>query len=175
MRQTLATQLKSEQAARMLDAVQPRVNALMLEQMSWARLKPGFARIYAEAFSQEEVDGLIAFYQGPIGSALISKTPQLMQRSIQMMQERMAPMLQQVAQITKEEIEKERVAAACATEKRIHFAAARRSARPGAAQAIRCGACNLAEPRSARHDPSLAIGPGHALSIARSSCSSSSR
>ncbi len=81
MRQMLTAQLRSDQAARMLDAVQPRVNALVLEQMSWARLKPAFARIYAETFSQEEVDGLIAFYQGPIGSALISKTPQLMQRS----------------------------------------------------------------------------------------------
>jgi hypothetical protein len=108
MRQTLTAQLRSDQAARMLDAVRPRVDALVLEQMSWARLKPAFARIYAETFNQEEVDGLIAFYQGPIGSALISKTPQLMQRSIQLMQERMGPMLQQVVQITKEEIEKER-------------------------------------------------------------------
>jgi len=108
MRQTLGTQLKSEEAARLFDAVQPRVNALLLEQLSWARLKPAFARIYGETFSQEEVDGLIAFYQGPVGTALIAKTPQLMQRSIQLMQERMAPMLQRVAEVTKEEIEKER-------------------------------------------------------------------
>jgi uncharacterized protein len=108
MRQTLATQLKSEEAARLFDAVQPRVNALLLEQLSWARLKPAFARIYGETFSQEEIDGLIVFYQGPVGSALISKTPQLMQRSIQLMQERMAPMMQKIAEVTKEEIEKER-------------------------------------------------------------------
>jgi hypothetical protein len=108
MRQTLAAQLKSDEAARLFDAVQPRVNAVVLEQMSWARLKPAFARIYAETFSQEEIDGLIAFYQGPFGAALISKAPQLMQRSMQMMQERMGPMLQQVVQVTKEEIEKER-------------------------------------------------------------------
>jgi uncharacterized protein len=108
MRQTLATQMKPEEAARMSDAIQPRVNALVLEQLSWARLKPGFAQIYAETFSQQEIDGLIAFYQGPIGSALIRNTPQLMQRSMQMVQQRMGPMLQQVMQVTKEEIEKER-------------------------------------------------------------------
>jgi hypothetical protein len=108
MRQTLAAQLRSDEAARMFDAVQARVNAVVLEQMSWARLKPDFARIYGETFSQEEIDGLIAFYRGPFGSALINKAPQLMQRSMQMMQERMAPMLQQVVQITKEEIAKER-------------------------------------------------------------------
>ena len=71
-------------------------------------LKPDFARIYAETYSQDEIDGLIAFYGGPLGAALISKMPQLLNRSIQLMQERMAPMLQQVAQVTKEEIEKER-------------------------------------------------------------------
>ena len=108
MRQTLATQLKSEEAARIYDAVQARVNAVILEQLGWARLKPGFARIYAEAFSQEEVDGLIAFYQGPYGAALVRQTPQLMERSTRMMQERMGPLLQQVAQVTKEEIAKER-------------------------------------------------------------------
>jgi len=108
MRQTLAAQLKSEEAARLFDAVQPRINALLIEQLSWARLKPDFARIYAETFSQDEIDGLIAFYQGPFGTALISRTPQLMQRSIQLMQQRMAPLLQQAAQLTKEEIEKER-------------------------------------------------------------------
>jgi hypothetical protein len=108
MRQTLATQLKSDEAARLFDAVLPRVNALLLEQLSWARLKPDFARIYAETYSQDEIDGLIAFYGGPLGAALISKMPQLLNRSIQLMQERMGPMLQQVAQVTKEEIEKER-------------------------------------------------------------------
>lgn len=108
MRQTLATQLKSDDAARLFDAVLPRVNALLLEQLSWARLKPDFARIYAETYSQDEIDGLIAFYGGPLGAALISKMPQLLNRSIQLMQVRMAPMLQLVAQVTKEEIEKER-------------------------------------------------------------------
>ena len=108
MRQTLATQMRPEEAARIYDAVQARVNAVVLEQLSWARLKPGFTRIYAEAFSQEEVDGLIAFYQGPLGAALIRKTPLLIQRSMQMMQQSMGPMLQQVVQVTREEIEKER-------------------------------------------------------------------
>ncbi len=108
MRQVLATQLKSDEAARLFDAVLPRVQALLLEQMSWARMKPAFARIYAETFSQDEINGLIVFYQGPFGAALLNKAPQLMQRSLQLMQERMAPLLQQVAQVTKEEIDKER-------------------------------------------------------------------
>ena len=37
----------------------------------------------AIAITQQEIDGLIAFYQGPVGSALVNKLPQLSQRSMQ--------------------------------------------------------------------------------------------
>ena len=52
------------------------------------------------------------FYEGPIGSALVNKLPQLSQRSIQMMQQRMGPVMQKVMQVAKEEVEKERAKSA---------------------------------------------------------------
>ena len=108
MKQSLAGQMRSEEAQRMFDTVMPKVNAIIRDELSWARLKPDFAAIYGETFSQQEIDGLIAFYQGPIGTALVNKTPQLAQRSMQMMQQRMGPVMQKVMQITKDEVEKER-------------------------------------------------------------------
>jgi hypothetical protein len=108
MKQSLGAQLKSDEAQRMFDAVMPRVNAVIREELSWARLKPDFAAIYAETFTQQEIDGLIAFYQGPVGSVLVAKQPQLSQRSMQLMQQRMGPMMQKVMQVTKDEVEKER-------------------------------------------------------------------
>jgi hypothetical protein len=108
MKQSLGSQMKSEDAQRMFDTVMPRVNAVIRDELSWARLKPDFATIYAETFTQQEIDGLIAFYQGPIGSALVAKTPQLAQRSMQLMQQRMGPVMQKVMQVTKEEVDKER-------------------------------------------------------------------
>ena len=108
MKQSLGAQMKSEEAQRMYDTVMPRVNAVIREELSWARLKPDFAAIYAETFSQQEIDGLVAFYQGPVGSALVAKMPQLAQRSTQLMQQRMGPLMQKVMQVTKEEVEKER-------------------------------------------------------------------
>ena len=111
MKQSLGAQMKSEEAQRMYDTVMPRVNAVIREELSWARLKPDFAAIYAETFSQQEIDGLVAFYQGPVGSALVAKMPQLAQRSTQLMQQRMGPLMQKVMQVTKEEVEKERARA----------------------------------------------------------------
>lgn len=108
MRQALGQVTGSADAERMFDAIAPRLNSMLRDEMSWARLKPDFAAIYAETFTQQEIDGLIAFYQGPIGSALIDKLPQLTQRSIQMMQQRMGPLMQRAMQVAKEEVEKER-------------------------------------------------------------------
>ena len=111
MKQSLGGQMKSEEAQRMFDTVMPRVNAVIRDELSWARLKPDFATIYGETFTQQEIDGLIAFYQGPIGSALVAKLPQLALRSTQLMQQRMGPLMQKVMQVTKDEVEKERARA----------------------------------------------------------------
>jgi hypothetical protein len=93
MRQAIAAQGSSDDAQRMFDLVTPRVDAVFREELGWAKPKSDFAAIYAETLTQEEVDGLIAFYGGPIGSALIEKTPQLAQRSMQMVQRRMGPLI----------------------------------------------------------------------------------
>jgi hypothetical protein len=108
MKASLAGQLRGEEAQRLFDAVMPRINAILRDELSWAKLRPDFAAIYGETFTQQEVDGLIAFYQGPIGAALVAKTPQLTQRSMQMMQQRMAPVMQKVMQVAKEEADKQR-------------------------------------------------------------------
>lgn len=107
MRQSLGGQMQSADAERMFNTVMPRVNAVIRDELSWARLKPEFAAIYAETFTQQEIDGLIAFYQGPVGSALVNKLPQLSQRSMQMMQQHMPVVMQKAMQVVREEVDKE--------------------------------------------------------------------
>lgn len=107
MRQSLGAQMQSAEAERMFNAVMPRVNEVIREELSWARLMPGFAKIYGDTFTQQEIDGLIAFYQGPIGTAFVNKLPQLTQRSTQMMQQLIPGVMQKAMQVAKEEIEKE--------------------------------------------------------------------
>jgi hypothetical protein len=108
MRQSVGAKMSAAEAEHLVDVVMPKIDAAVREEFSWAKLKPGFAAIYADTFTQEEVDGLIVFYDGPIGSSLIAKTPELTLRSLRMMQERMGPMMQRVEQIAREEAEKER-------------------------------------------------------------------
>ena len=40
-------------------------------------------KIYAEEFTQEEVDGMIQLYKTPVGQSTIDKMPIVMQKSMQ--------------------------------------------------------------------------------------------
>jgi hypothetical protein len=108
MRQTVGTRMSPAESERLVNVVMPRLDAVVREELSWATLKPAFAAIYADTFTQEEVDGLIAFYEGPIGRSLIAKTPELTRRSFLLMQDRMGPLMQRVSQLARDEVEKER-------------------------------------------------------------------
>jgi hypothetical protein len=46
--------------------------------MSWESLKADYARIYAEAFTEDELRQIIAFYKTPAGQKAINKIPTLM-------------------------------------------------------------------------------------------------
>ena len=55
---------------------------------------------YREMFSQEEIDGLIAFYRTPVGQSLVSKQPELMKRTMTIMQQCLAPMMQRIQKMS---------------------------------------------------------------------------
>jgi hypothetical protein len=80
---------------KMRDAMQKSAQA-MREEMSWATMKPLMVRIYAESFTQEELDGLIAFYDSPAGRAFVKKMPVVMEKSMMLMQERIGPLMQRM-------------------------------------------------------------------------------
>lgn len=74
----------------MLDALPGKMVAAMQPEFSWEVLKPDVLRVYAETFSQEEVDGMIAFYKSPVGQSVTAKMPAVMNRTMQLTQARMA-------------------------------------------------------------------------------------
>ena len=43
--------------------------------MTWDKLRPLYVRIYQESFTQEEIDGLIVFYESPAGIAFVERWP----------------------------------------------------------------------------------------------------
>jgi len=93
--------LSAEEQA-ILDRQQAKMAGIMKEELSWDKMKDLYVQVYRETFSREEIDGLIAFYQTPVGQSFVSKQPDLMKRTMAIMQQRMAPMLQTIQKISEE-------------------------------------------------------------------------
>ena len=96
MTQALKSENAGDDASTYAEAFSKKMAAQIRDEMSWAKMKDMYAKVYSESFSQEEVDGLIAFYESPAGKAFVAKMPTVMQKSMVMMQDRMGPMVQRM-------------------------------------------------------------------------------
>ena len=99
--QAAKQQLTPEQQA-YTDKFTAKVDNILKESLSMDTLKPVFLKVYMDTYTEEELDGIIAFYQSPAGKAFIAKTPQLMQRSMQLMQQQVMEVQPQLEQAQKE-------------------------------------------------------------------------
>jgi hypothetical protein len=75
--------------------------AVLQDQLTWEKYEPIYLNLYKESFTEEEVAGMLAFYQTPAGQAVINKMPVLMQKTmheIQAMMSRLAPQMEKIQQ-----------------------------------------------------------------------------
>ncbi len=72
-----------------------------IQEIDWEGM---FASIYAEVFSEEEIQGLIDFYQSPVGKKFLDKQPELTAATMQKMQLEMAKIMPAIQQATMEAI-----------------------------------------------------------------------
>ena len=86
----------TEEQKRAIEAALKQFSIVMKEELSWANMKPMYISIYQETFTQEEIEGLIAFYRSPAGAAFIDKMPVIMQKSAVIMQARMPQLMEKM-------------------------------------------------------------------------------
>jgi hypothetical protein len=68
---------------------QQRVLDLVNKRLGWKALEPDFITLYASTYTEQELDGIIAFYKSPVGQKMLDKTPELMTKSTEMTQQKM--------------------------------------------------------------------------------------
>ncbi len=97
MRQTMqhmsAGQNLNDEQKRVLESTPKKFAEVVRQEFTWDKLRPVYINIYQESFTQEEIDGLIAFYRTPAGDALVKKMPLVMQKSMAAMQGMLGPMV----------------------------------------------------------------------------------
>jgi len=87
--------LSAEDKARMRAAAD-KARAAMAEEMGWEKLRPLIVQVYSESFSEEEIQGLIAFYESPTGRMFVERMPQVTERMLRVIGERIGPMMQRL-------------------------------------------------------------------------------
>jgi hypothetical protein len=59
------------------------------DSVGWAALEPDYVKLYAATYSEEEIDGILAFYKSPVGQKWLEKTPVLSSGGMEIVQNRM--------------------------------------------------------------------------------------
>ncbi len=84
------------QGRKVIDTFTAEAGTIIRKEINWADLKGAYLKLYAETFTQEEVDGLLAFYRSPAGVALLEKMPLVTQKSAAITQQRIGPLVEKL-------------------------------------------------------------------------------
>lgn len=79
-----------------VEEIKAKMNGMIKEEVSFAKTRDIYLQVYRETFTQEEVNGMIAFYGSPAGKAMVEKLPVAMQKGGGLMQQRLAPTMQKM-------------------------------------------------------------------------------
>ena len=84
--------LRAEQTKKMMEEAM----AMIAEEMKWERVKADYINLYAETFSANELNELIAFYRSPAGQSLVAKQPELNRRATEMAQKSIVRLMSRI-------------------------------------------------------------------------------
>jgi len=80
--------------------MQRKIMALVADRLNKAR--PALAKIYADTYTEEEIDGILAFYNSPVGKAFLEKMPEVMRRSAPVVMVLMGGLQPEIKKMTEE-------------------------------------------------------------------------
>jgi uncharacterized protein len=95
---------------KLMDEYQDRLSTVISDALSWEKLKPGYVKLFAEAYTESELDDIVAFYKSPTGRSMVAKTPMLMTKATTVVQAKMQeamPALEKVVQDFMEQAKKQ--------------------------------------------------------------------
>jgi uncharacterized protein len=102
-----AAEAMEKARAKMMDKTMDMIS----QDMSWDSMKEDYIKIYADTFTEEELQGLIAFYKSPVGKAFIEKQPIVMEQSMKLSQQRLMQVMPKVQALTQEMLKEAKEAA----------------------------------------------------------------
>jgi hypothetical protein len=85
-----------------VSAYYEKLYSLVATKYDWTKLEPAYEQIYIELYSEEELDGLLAFYKSPIGQAFVSKTPIVTSKMLDISKQQFDQLTPQIQKLTED-------------------------------------------------------------------------
>lgn len=96
-------QAKAPEAKKaVLERYQAKANAELDKAVGWPVLKPELVKLYTNAFSEQELKDLLAFYQSPLGKKVLENMPMLTAESARLTQAKLQNAVPQVNRLVVE-------------------------------------------------------------------------
>ena len=92
----MGNDIPAEQRAKVAE-MQGKMMALVA--VSFSKAKPALVKVYTDTYTEEEIDGILAFYKSPVGKAFLQKMPEVMQRSMPVMMKMMGDLQPEIKTI----------------------------------------------------------------------------
>jgi uncharacterized protein len=102
MQQALAGRQPNPQQQEIVDELGKKILSLVKVEVNWANLEPMMVELYRNAFTQREVDGMLAFYRSEVGQAAVSKLPGVTQQAMERMQARLRTLTPKIVQLQRD-------------------------------------------------------------------------
>jgi hypothetical protein len=87
---------------RTIETERERILQDFFREMSWEKMKAAYIPLYQEKFTQEEVDGMLAFYESPSGQAYMKKMSGVVESARMLMRQQLVPVMKTI-QVTAQE------------------------------------------------------------------------
>ena len=91
------TDMSAEQREKAVE-MQEKMMALVADRLKKAT--PALVKVYTDTYTEEELDGILAFYKSPAGKAMLQKMPQVIQRSMPVMMQLMGDLQPEIRKMT---------------------------------------------------------------------------
>jgi hypothetical protein len=85
-----------------LGEFQDKVARIVSDALAWEKLKPAYVKLFTEAYSEAELDDIIAFYRSPTGQSMVAKAPSLMAKASEIAQQRLATVMPELQALTRD-------------------------------------------------------------------------
>jgi uncharacterized protein len=102
-----AQTVRQEPAGADKAAIEEKISQILSQQLNWELLKAQYVKVYADTYTEEELEGIVSFYKSPAGQAWFAKSPQVGDKARQVTQQAIQEAQAQIRKVIEQATPKE--------------------------------------------------------------------